>query len=178
MVGIREDMKMTISLIAAMDRNRVIGVNNQLPWHLPADLAWFEQWTCGRSVLMGRKTYQSLGSPLPERQNIVLSHQNLTIDGVHCIQEPSEVDACLHAYYPSSEQVHELMVIGGDSIYQQYLPQAQRLYLTQIDTEVLGGDAYFPEWTDDDFECVERIKRRRDANNAHDMQFEIWQRKA
>lgn len=130
-----------ISLVAAMARNRVIGINNTLPWHLPADLKHFRAVTMGKPVIMGRKTYESIGKPLPGRENIIVT-RNLewSAEGcvvVHGLQEAIE--------WAQSSAHAEVCVIGGSDVYQQALAFADFLYLTEIDA-VFQGDAFFPEW--------------------------------
>ena len=130
---------MIISLISAMGRNRVIGINNTLPWRLPADLKHFKQITLGKPVLMGRKTYESIGKPLPGRANIIISgDSNYQMPGCSVV---NSIDAALAA----ATGYEEIMVIGGAALYQQLLPRADRLYLTLID-ENFNGDAWFPEY--------------------------------
>lgn len=127
-------------MIAAMAADRVIGLNNQMPWHLPADLQHFKKVTLGKPVLMGRKTYESIGRPLPGRRNVVVSRQlspaNSPVEWVSSIEQ---------ALLLLSEQP-EVMIIGGAEIYRQCLPLAQRLYLTEIALET-AGDAFFPDYT-------------------------------
>ncbi|MCG4452523.1 dihydrofolate reductase [Pseudomonas sp. MMS21-TM103] len=134
-----------LCLIAALAQNRVIGRANQLPWHLPADLKHFKALTLGKPIIMGRKTWDSLGRPLPGRLNLVVSRQpGLQFDG-------AEVFASLEAAIVRAEQwareqgVDELMLIGGAQLYQQALPLAARLYLTRVDISP-EGDAWFPEF--------------------------------
>lgn len=129
-----------LSVVAAMASNRVIGINNTLPWHLPADLKHFRAVTIGKPVIMGRKTYDSIGKPLPGRENIVVT-RNLTWSAEGCVvvhsllEAIAWVEASLHA---------EACVIGGSDIYQQALGYADFLYLTEIDA-AFDGDAFFPE---------------------------------
>ncbi|ASJ97812.1 MULTISPECIES: type 3 dihydrofolate reductase [Shewanella] len=132
---------MKIAMIAAMANNRVIGKDNQMPWHLPEDLRHFKQMTLGKPVVMGRKTFESIGRPLPGRHNIVVSRQaDLVIEGVTCVtsfeQAKEVVKGC-----------DELVVIGGGQLYAELLPQADILYLTEINLDV-AGDTHFPEWDD------------------------------
>ncbi|MDA7088895.1 dihydrofolate reductase [Pseudomonas sp. SA3-5] len=134
-----------LCLIAALAQNRVIGRDNQLPWHLPADLKHFKALTLGKPIIMGRKTWDSLGRPLPGRLNLVISRQpGLQIEG-------AEVFASLEAAIVRAEQwareqgVDELMLIGGAQLYVQALPLAARLYLTRVETSP-EGDAWFPEF--------------------------------
>ena len=115
---------MIISMIAAMANNRVIGKDNQMPWHLPADFAWFKRSTMGKPVVMGRKTYDSIGRPLPGRLNIVISRDaNLEIEGVTTV---TSIEKALELV----SDVEEVMIIGGGSIYESCLPKADKLYLT------------------------------------------------
>ncbi|GGP63032.1 dihydrofolate reductase [Shewanella algicola] len=132
---------MRIAMIAAMANNRVIGKDNKMPWHLPEDLRHFKAMTVSKPVIMGRKTYESIGRPLPGRHNIVISRNSqLTIDGVTCV---TDFDAALKA----AGDCAEVVVIGGGQLYEQLLPQADVLYLTMIDLDV-DGDTVFPAWDD------------------------------
>jgi len=160
---------MKISIIAAMADNRVIGIDNQLPWNLPADMKWFRQNTLGKPVLMGRKTYGSIGKPLPKRRNIVISRdESLKIEGCDVV---SSADA---AFQLCSAEA-EVMIIGGASFYEQTLPLADRLYLTLVHSEI-DGDAWFPEIDFNQWQEVERIDHRADEANAFDYSFLILER--
>lgn len=128
---------MIISLIAAMDKNHLIGTDNGLPWHLPRDFKHFKEVTMGKPVVMGRKTYESIGKPLPGRLNIVVSRSGFCAEGVTSV---NSVEAAIQA----AGEVDELMIMGGASIYQQTIELAQRLYLTHVDAQC-EGDAWFPE---------------------------------
>lgn len=131
---------MRIAMIAAMANNRVIGKNNQMPWHLPDDLRHFKAMTLGKPVVMGRKTFESIGRPLPGRHNIVISRRDdFQPDGVTRVSSFDEVLAILG---PNCE---ELVIIGGGQLYTQFLPIADVLYLTFIDLDV-EGDTFFPDW--------------------------------
>jgi dihydrofolate reductase len=134
---------MKISLIAAMSRNRVIGANNGLPWRLPEDLKYFKRVTQGRPVVMGRKTYESIGRLLPGRENRIVTRQKgFELEGArvfHSLSEAIQVGGSDHA----GEADAETFVIGGAEIYAQAMSAADRIYLTLIDREV-EGDAYFP----------------------------------
>lgn len=135
-----------ISLIAALAVDRVIGMENAMPWNLPADLAWFKRNTLNKPVVMGRHTWESIGRPLPGRKNIVISSQPGTDDRVQWVKSVDEaIAACGDA--------PEIMVIGGGRVYEQFLPKAQKLYLTHIDAEV-EGDTHFPDYEPDDWESV------------------------
>jgi len=161
---------MIISLISAMDRNRLIGNNNQLPWHLPADFAHFKSVTMGKPVIMGRKTYESIGKPLPGRTNIVLSRNPDTqYEGVECV---SSFEHAL-ALVPDAE---EFMVIGGSTIYEMLLPRANRLYLTYVEAE-FDGDAWFPEFDKNQWYELESVLRKADEKNLYDCRFVTLEKK-
>ena len=134
-----------LALIAAMARNRGIGRDNAMPWHLPEDLRYFKAKTLGKPIVMGRKTFDSLGRPLPGRTNIVVSRQaDLTLDGAQVF---ASIDDALNAarQQAQADGVDEVMVIGGDNLYRQTLERADRIYLTRIDSEP-EGDAWFPDF--------------------------------
>ena len=134
-----------LALIAAMARNRVIGRDNAMPWHLPEDLRYFKATTLGKPIVMGRKTFDSLGRPLPSRTNIVVSRQpDLTLEGAQVF---ASIDAALSAarQQAQADGVDEVMVIGGDNLYRQTLERADRIYLTRFDSEP-EGDAWFPDF--------------------------------
>lgn len=130
---------MQIAMIAAMAANRVIGLDNKMPWHLPADLKHFKAVTLGKPVIMGRKTYESIGRPLPGRRNIIISRQAAPIDS------PVEWVNSIEQALALVADVPEVMIVGGAEIYQQCLPLANRLYLTEIELDV-AGDACFPDY--------------------------------
>ena len=161
--NLRDNMK--VSMIAAMAKNRVIGLDNKMPWHLPADLQFFKRVTLGKPVIMGRKTFQSIGRPLPGRQNIVLSRDTkLSIEGVDCVQTLEQAQAL-------AGDVDEVMIIGGATIYEQFLAQADRLYLTFIDLET-QGDTQFPDYQSaSQWKEIERETHLQDEKNGYDYQF-------
>ncbi len=163
---------MMISMIAAMAHDRVIGLDNQMPWHLPADLAHFKRVTLGKPVLMGRKTFESIGRPLPGRRNLVISRNpDYRAGGVEVIDSVEAALALL-----ADSDVAELMVIGGGHLYGQLLPRADRLYLTRIDLAV-EGDTRFPAFDENDWSCIERELHQPDEKNPHPYCFETWQRR-
>ena len=142
---------MIISIIAAVGKNNIIGIDNKLPWKLSADLKRFRAITSGRPVVMGRKTFESIGKPLPNRMNIIITRdKNYKADG--CVVVHSAEEA-LNAAKGSSE----IMIIGGGQIFREFLPKAKRMYLTVIEKE-FGGDAYFPEY--DKTEWIEVSKEK------------------
>ena len=159
---------MIISMIAAMAKDRVIGKDNQMPWHLPADFAWFKRCTMGKPVVMGRKTYESIGRPLPGRQNIVISRDdNLAIEGVTTV---TSIERALEA----AGELDEVMIIGGGAIYKACLPQADKLYVTYIDAQI-EGDTQFPYWGDM-FKEKHSENYAADEKNAYDMRFVVLER--
>lgn len=130
---------MIISLIAALSENRVIGVNNQLPWHIPADLKRFRKITSGHPVVMGRKTFESVGQPLPNRHNVVITRQkDYQKEGITVV---GSVEEALKLFENKEDEV---FILGGGEIFNQTLPMANRLYLTWIHKNY-EGDAYFPQ---------------------------------
>lgn len=139
---------MRISLIAAMASNRVIGRDNRLPWHLPTDLKRFKRLTMGHALIMGRKTFESVGRPLPGRSNVVVTRQEgYAPEGVRVVHS---IEEALQA-----SQGDEVFIAGGGDIFQQVLPVADRLYLTIIE-EAFPGDAYFPEYDESQWRLVDR----------------------
>lgn len=159
-----------MSLIVAMTHNRCIGNNNELMWHLREDMLHFKQVTSGKPVIMGRKTYDSIGRPLPARHNIVISRQtDLVIDGCEICH--SSESACSSAEkWCLDHSVDEYFVIGGAEIYNQLLDRADRLYLTLIDAR-LQGDAWFPDY--DKTKWLENSCRRVQKDGQNDWDFSI-----
>jgi len=155
---------MILSIIAAMDRNQLIGNNNQLPWHLPADFAHFKAKTMGKPILMGRKTFESIGRPLPGRTNIVLSRNpDLQFDGAVCVHS-------LQGAITAAADAAEMMIIGGSTIYEMLLPQVDRMYLTYVDGE-FEGDAWFPAFDLSQWQETENVLHQKDDKNAYDCRF-------
>lgn len=153
-----------IALIAAMAHHRVLGKDNKMPWHLPADLAYFKKVTFGKPIVMGRKTFDSLGRPLPGRRNIVITRQkNLSIPGVECLNSLEQALDLL-------KNEAEIMIIGGATIFEQALPIADELYLTYIDLDC-EGDTFFPEFNEQDFIIASQEAHKRDEKNKFDYQF-------
>jgi dihydrofolate reductase len=155
-----------LSMIAAMAHQRVIGNNNQMPWHMPADFAWFRKNTMGKPIVMGRNTWESIGKALPGRRNIILSRtSNNAYEGADQLGSIEEVLIV-------SQQVDELMIIGGAQIYQQFLPKADRLYLTFIDAAI-EGDTFFPDYEEYAWKEVYRENYLADGKNPYDCAFVI-----
>jgi len=160
-----------LSLIVAHANNRIIGKDNDMPWHLPADLAYFKKTTLGKPVVMGRKTFESIGRPLPGRQNIVISRDvNYNAEGIDTV---TSVEQAL----TKAGDVAEVMVIGGGAIYGHCLHAADRLYITHIDAEI-DGDTKFPDYDkENDWSLLSSELYVKDEKNAFDLNFCIYQRR-
>ncbi|WP_158737824.1 dihydrofolate reductase [Alteribacillus sp. YIM 98480] len=159
-----------ISFIAAMDENRVIGHENKMPWHLPADLKHFKEVTSGSPIIMGRKTYEAIGRPLPRRQNIIVTNtKDFAAEGcevVHSLDEAKRIAATKQ----------EIFVIGGETLFEQFLPAADRMYLTIIH-DTFPGDTYFPEWQTEDWVTTEKKQGKTDEKNLYPHTFITLERK-
>ena len=158
-----------INLIAAISKNRQIGIHNQMPWHIPEDLKYFKKVTTGYPVIMGRKTFESIGHPLPNRRNIVLTrdttftHEHVEV--LHSFEEALKLCYTL----PNS------FIIGGGEIYRAFLPYADHLYLTLVD-KVVEGDTSFPPY-EHNFKCVQAIPSQNQLVNGVNITFTLWDRK-
>ncbi|HEA25748.1 MAG TPA: type 3 dihydrofolate reductase [Ectothiorhodospiraceae bacterium] len=161
---------MIISLIWAMDENGLIGVDNSLPWKLPADMQWFRKNTLGKPIVMGRKTFESFGGrPLPQRTNIVITRdQTYQADDAVIVHS---IEAAIQA----AGDAEELMVIGGSSFYEQMLPQADRLYVTRVHGE-FKGDAWFPNVDWSLWQEVGKTDSDIDEKNGYACSFIEYQR--
>jgi len=163
---------MKLTLIVAASLNNVIGVNNTLPWHLPADLKYFKNLTTGHSIVMGRNTFESIGKPLPNRENIVITrnmhfkHEGLVV--VYSIEE-----ALQHC---RQKEHDEVFIIGGDTIYKQTLAMADTIYLTRVHTTIEQGDAFFPELSTDIWTKTDSYFHEKDEKNQYDYTFETWKK--
>ena len=156
---------MIVALLVAMSDDGIIGRDNALPWHLPRDLQWFKRLTTGHPIIMGRTTYQSIGRPLPNRRNIVLSRDpEFQPEGV-------EVTATLKAALELVEDDPEVFVVGGAAIYGLALPRAQRMYLTRVHARV-DGDVLFPEWRPDEWRLVWEEAHEPDGEHAYPFTFQ------
>lgn len=156
--------KPKLSLIAAMANNRVIGKDNEMPWHLPADLQHFKMITMSKPIVMGRKTYQSIGRPLPGRQNVVISRNK------QFFAEGCDVVESLNAAINLLSDEVEIMIIGGGFLYSQTINKADKLYLTFIDLEI-DGDTYFPEYQHLNLREYHREKHLPDGKNIYAYEF-------
>lgn len=151
---------MGINIIVAMDKNGLIGKDGSLPWHIPSDLQFFKTATLGRTVVMGRKTRESLGRPLPNRTNIVLSRDSsITVQDILNLKNKED-----------------LFIIGGSQIYKEFLPHADNLIITTIEDE-FEGDTWFPEYNKDEFKLVDNRKGI-DSKSGLGFSISFYQRKA
>jgi dihydrofolate reductase len=166
---------MIISLIAALTKNRVIGKNNDLPWHLPDDMKYFMQTTKAHHVIMGRKNYESIPEkfrPLPNRTNIVVTRQkNFSAPGCFPV---NTLEAGIEMARQQGEK--ELFIIGGSEIYALGMAYADQLYLTEIDAS-LEGDTYFPAFSKEDWLELSRTHHEADARHAHAFDFVVYKKK-
>ncbi|MBB6452273.1 dihydrofolate reductase [Salirhabdus euzebyi] len=161
-----------ISLLVAMDRNYVIGKDNDLPWHLPNDLKFFKETTLHHTIVMGRKTYESIGRPLPKRNNVVLTtNQNFQAEGCKVIHSWDPV-----LEWNEKNPDEEIFVIGGAQLIKDAIHFANKMYLTEID-EAFDGDTYFPPFSMKDWELVRKEKGIKDEKNPYDYYFCTYLRK-
>jgi dihydrofolate reductase len=160
---------MQLSIIVAMDRNRVIGKNDTLPWHISEDLKYFKRVTMGKPIVMGRKTHESIGRPLPGRENIILTRdKSYQAEGCTVLNSIEEIlEHC--------KNVEEVMVTGGSEVYKQTFGKVSRLYLTEVHAEV-DGDTFFPEFNRDEWEEISREDFHKDEKNEFDYSFLILEK--
>jgi dihydrofolate reductase len=160
-----------ISFLVAMDQKRTIGKDNDLPWHLPADLKYFKQVTMGHPIVMGRKTHEAIGRVLPGRENIVLTREkSYTSPGctvIHSIEDLLNID---------KEKDEEVFVIGGAEIFKEVFTSADRLYITLIE-DVFEGDTYFPDFDQSEWEVVSKEKGIKDEKNPYDYYYIVFKRR-
>lgn len=161
---------MIISLIVAMDENRVIGHENKLPWSLPSELKYFRETTEGKPVIMGRRTYESIGRPMPKRLNIIVTRDK-NYKAVGCIVVNSNEDAI-----KAAKGSNEIMVIGGAEIYKLFLPIANRLYITKVHG-TFKGDTYFPEFNEDEWVKSKEKFVDKDKENTYSYTIMVLERK-
>ncbi len=160
---------MKLALIVATDQQGLIGRNNDLPWQLSADLQYFKKVTMGKPIIMGRKTHESIGRALPGRKNIIVTtDQKYMAEGcfiVHSIKEALK----------ECKDVDEVMVMGGASLYKQFLPKANKLYLTLVHAD-LEGDTWFAEWYSDEWQQISREDHPEDDKNEYPYSFIVYER--
>jgi len=161
---------MRLSIVVAMDDNNLIGKGNGLPWHLPADLTFFKKITTGHSILMGRKTYDSIGKTLPNRRNIVIT-RNTDVSIPGC-----EVVDSIEKALSITQDEEEIMVIGGANLFEQLLPEVNKLYITRIEGE-FEGETYFPHYDENDWLELSCESHQPDEINKHAYHFITFKRK-
>lgn len=158
---------MIISLVVAKSKNNVIGKNNQLPWHLPADLKHFKKITMGKPIIMGRKTFDSIGKPLPGRRNIIITrNKNYSAKGCDIFYSIDEA-------FNALKNETEVMIIGGANLYLQTLMRASCIYLTEIDVTI-EGDAFFPALPVNEWKLISEEKFPADEKNSYAYRFQVW----
>ena len=160
---------MQLSIIVAMDKNRVIGKGDTLPWHISSDLKNFKKITMGKPIVMGRKTHESIGRPLPGRENIILTRDK-TYQAEGCTVLNSMDEILEHC-----KDIEEVMITGGSEIYKLTLGQASHLYLTEVHTEI-EGDTYFPEFNRNEWKEISREDFNADEKNEFDYSFVLLER--
>ncbi|MFI8577398.1 dihydrofolate reductase [Rossellomorea aquimaris] len=160
-----------ISFIWAMDQNRLIGKDNGLPWRLPEDLKFFKKTTDGHGIVMGRKTFDSIGKPLPKRDNVVLT-RNTSFQPEGCLVLHSVEDILEWAEGRNSET----FIMGGREVYKQFIPHVDKLYVTEIHHE-FEGDTTMPSIPWEDFTCISSVKGLKDEKNPYDYEFKVYVRK-
>ena len=164
-----------LSMIVATADNNIIGKDNTMPWHLPADLAYFKKMTLGKPIIMGRKTYESIGRPLPGRRNIVISRdESYVAEGIDTVTSVEHALALVDGS-DGSQAVEEIMVIGGGAIYKHCLPNADRLYITHIKAKV-DGDTQFPHYDNGRWQKTSSELRDSDDKNVYDLDFCVYER--
>ncbi len=160
---------MPIHLIVAADENNAIGFGNQMPWHLPVDLKYFKKITSGHPVIMGRKTFESIGRLLPNRRNIIISRSDLNIEGAEVLKS---IDEAIQLF----NSTETIFIIGGGQIYSQTLRVANRVYLTRVHTQATNADTYFPSLNPNDWREIESETVLSDEKNAFDVTFKVFER--
>ena len=158
-----------ITLIVAAAENNAIGKNNQMLWHLPNDFKYFKKNTLEHSVVMGRKTFVSIGKPLPDRRNIILTRD------INYSHEEVDVANSVQEVLNYCRDEREIFIIGGAEIYKQTLPLGDKVLLTRVHTSI-DGDAYFPELLDHEWKLVSAEKHEKDEKHAFDYTFEVYER--
>jgi dihydrofolate reductase len=162
---------MIISLVVAAANNNVIGKDNRLLWHLPNDMKFFKNVTWGMPVVMGRKTFESLGKPLPGRKNIILSRKpGLQLPGTIIVKNMEDA-----IFLVNEMDVKEMMVIGGGEIFNMVFDKAKRIYLTRVDAEP-EGDTWFPVISPEEWKLVSKKDHEADEKHVYNYSFQVWER--
>ena len=161
-----------ISFVVAMDQNRVIGFNNDMPWHLPNDLQHFKNITTGHTIVMGRKTFDSIGRVLPNRKHIVLTRSEQSFpEEVEVVRNTDEI-----LQYAKDHEAEEIFIIGGGELFKQMMPYVDKMYITLIE-ESFEGDVFFPEFDESEWELIEKEKGEKDERNPYNYYFLTYERK-
>ena len=160
-----------LSLIVAVSRNNVIGKDNGLIWHLPDDLKRFKKLTTGKTIIMGRKTFDSLGRVLPNRKHVVITRSGIDVDNenIEVVKDVSDIQKYI-------DDDKENFLIGGATMYSLLINKVSKMYITRINKDFVG-DAYFPKFNEEEWEIVEKIKGPQDENNNFDYDYIIYVRK-
>lgn len=163
---------MVLSIVVAASTNNVIGKDNQLLWKLPNDMKFFKNTTWGMPVIMGRKTFESLGKPLTGRTNIVITRQpDYAPEGTHIARDLDQAIALA-----ADVDAREAFILGGGEIYRLSLPYTQRIYLTRVHT-IIDGDTYFPVIDEKEWDLLSQLDFKADDKHLYDYSFQVWQRK-
>ncbi|MCF6807567.1 dihydrofolate reductase [Thiotrichales bacterium 19S9-12] len=159
-----------ISFIVAYAKNQVMGKNNQLPWHIKDDLQLFKKHTLNKPIIMGRKTFESIGRPLPNRRNIILTRQE------NYQNQDIEVYSSIDDILKLNDTQLEIMIIGGAEIFKLFMPMVERIYLSTIEAEI-EGDTFFPIWDQSNWACHSHQNFNKNKENDYPFKFEIWEKK-
>jgi dihydrofolate reductase len=157
-----------MEIVVAMTSNHVIGQNGDMPWHLPADLVHFKELTSGHAIIMGRRTWESIGKPLPNRLNIVVTRQE-----DYVAEDVTVVHSLEDGIVAAGTQ--RIFLVGGGEMYKEALPIASKMHITRIDA-LIDGDTKFPEIDELIWQCKSRVNRSADEKNPYDLVFETWER--
>jgi dihydrofolate reductase len=157
-----------MEIVVAMTSNHVIGQNGDMPWHLPADLVHFKELTSGHAIIMGRRTWESIGKPLPNRLNIVVTRQE-----DYAAEDVTVVHSLEDGIVAAGTQ--RIFLVGGGEMYKEALPIASKMHVTRIDA-LIDGDTKFPEIDESIWQCKSRVNRSADEKNPYDLVFETWER--
>lgn len=163
---------MQIVIIVAYSKNRVIGKSGLIPWHIGSDLQLFKKLTSNHSIIMGRETFESIGKPLPKRENMVLSRKEMKREGVLSFSNIATAIAYCHAKHKK-----RLFCIGGGTIYEQMLPISTHLFISEVDTWVAHGDTFFPKVNFERWNCISQRRYCQSKRDDHSFTHSQWERK-
>lgn len=164
-----------LSIIVAAAENNVIGINNELPWRMPADMRYFKDKTLGHPIIMGRKSFEALGKPLPNRTNIVITRQaDYAPEGVVVVSSLEEAIAKANSLVEEDDD--EVFIIGGGEVFREAMSVVDQLFVTRIHTEEVKGDTYFPDINVNDWALISSDPQNADEKHAYDYTFEVWVR--